>query len=354
MERAYYHCPHCSDSRFPFDETSGLEGRYSPAVKPLIALAGALAPFRQAADDLLGRFAALTVSPSSCRRVTEQAGRALLDQQQQGAAFCPPAPQPWDLRLADEFGRRLPEQVLYLGVDAFAVRTRTHGGLTTEFRMQYVGLLYDPVKNHTVYACAYDLDTLVGVLRSYAVALGLVKDGQALVVAISDGGQGLEQAVRGSFSDAVQFVLDYYHAAQYLHALAKALWGEGSAEATQWVQSAKTTLWEQGGVALSEQLRTLTLPEGLSEEGRETHRRALDHVGGNEHRLDYPRYREKCWDVGSGPTEAGCKILKGRLGGTGMRWLVGGSAEVGALRALHASGEGLWDAFFNPRQRQAA
>ncbi len=354
MSRAYYRCPRCATARFPYDEVAGLDGRYSPAVRPLIALAGTLLPFRTAAGDILDRFAGLKVSSASCRRVTERAGAALVAQHQAGQVCGPPKRKPWDLRLVDGDGKRLPGKVLYLGVDAFAVRTRTHGGLTTEWKMQYVGLLYDPAKEHTVYVSAYDLEGLTAVLRRYAVALGLGQDPTATVVALTDGGRGLEEAVRGSFSDAVQFVLDYYHLAAYLHALADAVWGEGSDTAAAWAKGAKTVVWEQGGAALLDQLRALELPAAVSEEGREKYRRALDHIGGNVHRLDYASYRARCWDVGSGPTEAGCKILKGRLGGTGMRWLLDGSEEVGALRALYASGEGLWDAFFDPQRRAAA
>lgn len=65
--------------------------------------------------------------------------------------------------------------------------------------------------------------------------------------------------------------------------------------------------------------------------------------------MDYPTYRAQGWDIGSGPTEAGCKVLGGRLKGSGMRWTESGSAEVAALRALYASGEGLWDAFWQER-----
>jgi hypothetical protein len=171
------------------------------------------------------------------------------------------------------------------------------------------------------------------VLRRYAVALGLGQDTTVQVVALTDGGHGLEEAVRGSFSDAVQFVLDYYHTAAYLHALAEAVWGEGSAAACAWVAEAKRVVWEQGGEALLEHLRALALPAGVSAAGQEKYRRALDHIGANVQRLDYASYRAWHWDVGSGPTEAGCKILKGRLDGTGMRWLKDCSEEVGALRA---------------------
>jgi hypothetical protein len=55
----------------------------------------------------------------------------------------------------------------------------------------------------------------------------------------------------------------------------------------------------------------------------------------------------------SGPTEAGCKVMQGRLKGAGMRWGVG-SERVGALKALYACGEGLWGAFWTQPQRSAA
>ncbi len=92
--RAYYRCRPCGQTRFPFDDRAGLHGRYSPAVRSLIALTGTLVPFRQAADDLLGRLAGLKVSASSCRRLTEQTGRELRDRQQAGETFAPSSPRP--------------------------------------------------------------------------------------------------------------------------------------------------------------------------------------------------------------------------------------------------------------------
>jgi hypothetical protein len=68
--------------------------------------------------------------------------------------------------------------------------------------------------------------------------------------------------------------------------------------------------------------------------------------------MDYPAYRARGWDVGSGPTEAGCKVLGGRLKGAGMRWCASGSEQVAALRALYASGDGLWDAFWDQRRQR--
>jgi len=72
--------------------------------------------------------------------------------------------------------------------------------------------------------------------------------------------------------------------------------------------------------------------------------------------MAYATYRERGWDSGSGPTQAGGKRLGGRPKGTGMRWEEGPSREVAALRALEASGEGLWEAFRDqrPQPKRAA
>src|SRR5262249_23022420 len=154
-----------------------------------------------------------------------------------------------------------------------------------------------------------------------------------VLVAITDGGNGLERVLRQNVSDAVQFVLDYWHEAQRLHKLA-ALLHAGEAAAAAWAERAKGILWEQGGVALLRHLRAIRLPAGADKELVEELRRRIDYYQENAHRADYPGFRARGWDVGSGPTEAGCKVLQGRLKGAGMRWGVSGSEQVGALKAL--------------------
>src|SRR5271168_5455311 len=79
-----------------------------------------------------------------------------------------------------------------------------------------------------------------------------------------------------------------------------------------------------------------------SAEVREALRQLIGYFENNRHRTDYPTYRQKGWDIGSGPTEAGCKIIGERLKGSGMRWVEDGAA----LRALYVSGSRLWDGFW--------
>ena len=301
---------------------------------------------------MLRRLAGLQVSASTCRRVTLAAGDRLRRHDADGGAVLPGRPAAWDFSLPDRDGQSFAGTVAYLGLDAFAVATRPAEGKGVEWRMLYVGLLYDPRKEHTVYVTDFDFAAAAARLRGYAVAFGLAA--AEVVVAITDGGNGLERVLRQNVSDALRFVLDYWHEAERLHKLAALLHPRDGAAAAAWAERAKGILWEQGGTALLRHLRAIELPKRADKELAEELRRRVDYYEGNAHRADYPGYRAKGWDVGSGPTEAGCKVLQGRLKGAGMRWGVAGSEQVGALKALYASGEGLWDAFWAQPQRPAA
>ena len=316
-----------------------------------MALAGALAPFKQA-EDVLRRSAGLRLSASTCRRITEAAGDRLRQQQVAGVVALPGRPAAWDLSLPERDGRSFPGTVAYLGLDAFAVLTRPAKGRPLEWRMLYVGLLYDPHKQHTVYVTDLGFEVVAARLRGYAVAFGL--KGAEVLVAITDGGNGLERVLRQNVSGALEFVLDYWHEVQRLHKLAGLWHPADSPAAAAWVEQAKGILWEQGGEALRRHLEALRLPEGADQELVEELRRRISHYRDNARRADYPNHRAKGWDVGSGPTEAGCKVMQGRLEGAGMRWGVAGSERVGALKALYASGEGPWDAFWAQPQGSAA
>jgi hypothetical protein len=319
-------------------------GRLSPGAEPLVALAGALDPFRRGAD-LLRRLAGLDVSAAAARRLTERAGRDLLGRHARGEVVPAAAGRPWDFTLPEaDDGRRFPGTVAYVGLDSFAVPTRGRGAVA--WRMLYVGLLYDPRKRHTVYLADFDHERLAALLRRYAVALRL--GAAEAVVALTDGGAGLEAALRRCFG-AVEFVLDFWHACEHLYAFAWLWHGRDSPAGRQWAEQAAGVLRLGGGARLLEWLGELRLPAGTAAEVVEGLRELRGFVGRQAHRMDYPSYRAKGWDIGSGPTEAGCKVLGGRLKGSGMRWAEAGSAEVAALRALYASGEGMWDAYWQGR-----
>src|SRR5262249_2559634 len=102
-----------------------------------------------------------------------------------------------------------------------------------------------------------------------------------------------------------------------------------------------------GGAALLETLRGLPLA-GRSRAARQVHADEVGYFENQVHRMDYPHYVAKGWQIGSGPVESACKRVIGqRLEGAGMRWGEGGANAVSHLRALFLSETGQWAAFWN-------
>src|SRR5262249_34842807 len=148
--------------------------------------------------------------------------------------------------------------------------------------------------------------------------------------------------------------VDWYQAAEHLCDFAAVLHPQDEAARAAWSEQAKGILYEQGGEALLKHLQALPLPPRASAAVQEELRKLIGYFENNRHRTDYPSYRQRGWDIGSGPTEAGCKIIGERLKGSGMRWVEDGAATVAALRALYVSGGKLWDGFWAQPHRRAA
>jgi len=314
---------------------------------PLVCLAGTLLPFVDAAEDVLRRFAGVRVSASTVLRCTEGAGERLRAQQKEGRMVEPTQAEPkWT-------GPRPAGQPrAYIGLDAFSVPMQGVGASKAQHRMLYTALLYTPDKEHTRYLVDFELDALAEQVRFQARALGLAQVSD--LIAVTDGGNGLEEALQRHLADNLTTILDWYHAAEHLCAFAKTWHANDEPASTAWSDQAKDILYEQGGEALLTHLQALALPPNTSAEAQEELRKLVGYFENNRHRTDYPTYRQNGWDIGSGPTEAGCKIIGERLKGSGMRWVEDGAGTVAALRALYVSGGKIWDGFWSQPHRAAA
>jgi hypothetical protein len=154
------------------------------------------------------------------------------------------------------------------------------------------------------------------------------------VVARTDGGNGFERVRRPGVRGAVTGVLDGWHLREQRHALGGLLQEPDKGAAPAWAQARADTLWEQGGTALVAELDRRGCPSGARPAAAAKWAAVPNHRGQNGHRTAYPEYRGRGWDVGSGPTEAGCKVVGQRVKGTGMRWRQGNALEVASLKAL--------------------
>src|SRR5262245_38832848 len=95
LERDYYHCGHCRQGHFPWDDILRLSPqRLTPAAQEVASLAGIQESFGKAAERTLPKLAGITLSESTVERTTEAAGEQLGQALEEGEVFGPK--QTWD------------------------------------------------------------------------------------------------------------------------------------------------------------------------------------------------------------------------------------------------------------------
>lgn len=357
-ERAYYHCAHCHQGHCPSDPMIGLDATdLTPGAAQAVSLAGVLVSFAAAAAEVLSRLAGLRLSESTVQRTTEAAGQELGRRLAAGETFGPARNWAWH---KDAEGRTC----AYVSLDATAVPQQGPGGAKADGRMATVAMVYNPIPEdraswanprgqrpawQTRYLASLDGQAALGEpLRRQAAQVGM--DRAERWIALSDGGAGLEDWLKGNFGRVEAVILDLYHAAEHLGDLAKAWYSPGTEAAEAAHQRWSHRLKHEGGRAVWEEIRTLEA--GARPSACEVLRETLVYFENQVHRMDYPTYRARGWQIGSGPVESACKTVVGqRLKCAGMRWGEPGSDGVCHLRALFLSERGQWDAFWEKRQK---
>lgn len=340
----YYHCRHCGTSDRHWQSALRLgPRRLTAAGEELVALAGLLSSFGEAADKTLRKLSGMRLSESSVRRTTEDAGARLRHLLDERIAF--QAPEAWDWH-RDAEGRAC----AYVSADATGVRQQGERATKADGRMAYVGMLYNPspadeagpITNRRYLAGLYDLVDLGRQLHREALAVGWHES--EVQIALSDGAPCLEKFFTTYFPKAV-LILDFFHAAEHLAELARALHRDEPACQQTWRRWC-TLLKQQGGQTVLAELDQLD-PTGWSAEMQEAWRKETGYLRHNVHRMEYPRYRAQGWRIGSGPIEAACKTVIGaRMKGAGMRWKPPATDAIAALRATYLSEPKRWDAFW--------
>lgn len=351
--RHYYHCSSCHRGNAPLDAILGLQRHdLTPAADEVVCLAGAVDSFAAGARKILARLSGLHLSESTVQRATEAAGERLAEAQHSGQDIGASTPWNWH---KDAEGK----SVGYVSVDATGVGQQGPRGKKAEGKMVYVGMVYNPVPEDRerwanpktqrppewqsrYVAQVRPLEKLSQPLRRQAGQVGL--DKAERIIALSDGGNGLEDFLRMNFPLVDAVILDFYHVAEYVAKLSKALHPDDEAAAKSWRETTCETLKTQGGTAVLENLRGLTVRPGAKAVRDEV----VGYFENQSHRMDYPTYRAKGWQIGSGPVESACKTVIGeRMKGGGMRWGLDGADAVSHLRALFCSCDKLWESLWS-------
>jgi hypothetical protein len=161
-------------------------------------------------------------------------------------------------------------------------------------------------------------------------------------VVLGDGAIWIWNLATEQFPGAI-LIVDFYHASEHLHKLARLLFPNDEAARRAWTTSA-VDLLDKGEIeSLVAVLRSLVnerpeLAEKLNTESEYFERNAA--------KMRYPDFRAQGLFVGSGVIEAGCKTVIGsRLKQSGMFWTVQGANRIIALRCCRVSGkfEDFWE-----------
>jgi hypothetical protein len=158
------------------------------------------------------------------------------------------------------------------------------------------------------------------------------------VIGIHDGGNWIDPLWEERFSCHTR-ILDYYHAVEHLHAVAKAAHPAAENNARTLAENLETLLWEGKTQLLLKTVADLSAQAGEPMEGdppahpRQVLAKNLGYFEKHKAQIDYPTYRAKGWPIGSGITESGVKLFGKRVKGTEQFWNVKGAEAILALRS---------------------
>jgi hypothetical protein len=136
--------------------------------------------------------------------------------------------------------------------------------------------------------------------------------------------------------------VDWYHASQYVWQAASALHGEGTIVREEWAKQQLDELWEGRVEDVLAALQPHAGDAGAVDA-------ALSYYQTHGQRMDYPSYRARGLQVGSGTIESTCKhLISARLKQAGMIWSETGAEAVSTVRAWLKSGR--WEAAMRLRR----
>lgn len=201
---------------------------------------------------------------------------------------------------------------------------------------------------------------LLGLLT---VVLSLVDAGRLRLAYITDAGhhswtffnevlRRMDDPQRPGQRLAWTWVVDFWHACGYLAKLKEALFGD-SAAGWCWFKRLRHWLRDRRG-GISQVLRSATQhfngSKRLSRAREEQFWEAYEYLRRHAPWMHYADYRRQGLPIGSGVTEAACKIVfTQRLKQSGMSWGVAGGQVVVDLRVLCLSG--VWSNAYRAYQR---
>jgi hypothetical protein len=162
-------------------------------------------------------------------------------------------------------------------------------------------------------------------------------------IANVDGATWIRHQMQEHFADLHAIGLDFYHLGENVHRARRAVFGDESAEGKTWADELMHVFKHEGYVAAWDRLAAWRAGLGRSRK-RKAADRLLNYVSDRREMIRYPEFRERQWQIGSGPTESQCRLTVERLKHPGQRWDRRNAEAVVALGSLERSGQ--WQSYW--------
>ncbi|MEN6338022.1 MAG: hypothetical protein ABFE01_27520, partial [Phycisphaerales bacterium] len=229
-------------------------------------------------------------------------------------------------------------------------RRAMHKGSDLAYKEFKITAFYDPSKEHQYAVGISGPPAKLGqLIRRIARQLHLAE--ADIKYCVSDGALWIRGLYRIQLPMLDAHILDYYHLRDQVIAASQAVYGQGTVESQKWRKELCGCLLEEGPEPAL--VRIAALRKTLRSAGK---RKALaglsQFLSTRKEMLQYPQFRTAGYEIGSGPTEAFCKTLTGRLKGQGMRWDRPNAEAMMALASVRSSG--LWQTYWDKRRKIAA
>lgn len=325
-QRRYYLCAECHQGQSPLDQKYGIvPGQVTQTLSSLLGVLGVEVAFEEASQ-LAERFLLFQVSDNTVRKQTEGYGSAQAQ-----------AEKEWIEKAEDEKSLQVRERSMecrsgriYASIDGAHVplqhewrelktlcwyKVEKIGAATSQKRhRQLIGEQSHLQAKDMKYHCDITEAEQFGRLL-WATGIQNNVDTYDEIVFVSDGAVWIWKLVEKYFPHAIQIV-DWYHASQYLAPIADAAFGIETSQAREWLPQVKTDLWEGRLQEVLQACRSF-LPHARARPFAE---KAISYYTHNEKRMEYARFRQQGYLIGSGTIESACKqIAAARLKRSGAR-----------------------------------
>jgi hypothetical protein len=162
-------------------------------------------------------------------------------------------------------------------------------------------------------------------------------------IGLVDGAVWIREQMELHFTELSALGLDFFHLSENVHRARRRVFGEEAADGRAWADDLMHVFKHEGYTAAWQKIvQWRAVLKGKVK--REAADRLMNFVSQRKEMIRYPTFRERGWQIGSGPTESQCKLCTKRLKGYGRRWDRPNATAVAALDTLDRNGQ--WQQFW--------